>query len=509
MTYDIILLSEVVSKIFHQKSLGPYQLASHLRRQGYSVKVINHFSEFYKDVDEFNRLLDRLIGPNTVFVGVSGTFFGRSMEVIPTDWQSFYRRWDKFSGATFTNDELSGFFLDLKHRHPHIKIVYGGVKARRSPDFFKGIDWVVSGLAEKMVIDLLDHLKTGRSIQFYPMDGYKVIDYDILGQQFDFHNQHTEWTQSDHIVPGEAIPLETSRGCMFACKFCSFPLLGRSRHDNAYQKHLDQLTREFANNWDRHKVNRYYFIDDTFNESSDKIELVLEAVRKAGVPSLEFSAYIRGDLCVKNPEQLPLLKELGLSAAFLGVESLNRKSLKAIGKGLDPELVKQGLVDMKTAMPDTLLYGSFIIGLPYETRATLNSWLPWVQDPNCPLDTVVLRALEFYKGAYNSEFARDPEKYGYRFDHNGHWYNDEWNYSSCWDLSNEIMQGMWESGRAKLQSWDAMGLLGLGYDFAWLRQTPLKDLPYQDIFDRKRKYFETYKNLLLEYEKDQTGKSNS
>jgi hypothetical protein len=67
------------------------------------------------------------------------------------------------------------------------------------------------------------------------------------------------------------------------------------------------------------------------------------------------------------------------------------------------------------------------------------------------------------------------------------------------------MQGMWDSGRAKLQSWDAMGLLGLGYEFSWLKKTPLKDLPYQDIFDRKRKYFETYKNLLLKYETTQSS----
>ena len=499
MTYDIILLSEVVSKIFHQKSLGPYQLASHLRRNGYSVKVINHFSEFYKNLESFNQILDQLIGPNTLFVGVSGTFFGKGMEIVPTDWQSFYRRWDKFSGATFTNEELSDFFLNLKSRHPHIKIVYGGVKARRSPDFFKGIDWVVSGLAEKMIIDLCDHLTTGKSIQFYPIGDYRVVDYDMLGQQFDFHQQHTEWTPADHIVPGEALPLETSRGCMFSCKFCSFPLLGRSRNDPSYQKNIDHLTREFAENY-RNGVNRYYFIDDTFNESTEKIELMLEAVRRAQVPDLQFSAYIRGDLCVTHPEQLPLLRELGLSAAFLGVESLNAASAKAIGKGMAPERVKEGLYNMRAALPNTLLYGSFIIGLPHETPETLNSWLPWLKDFDCPLDTVVLRALEFYKGTYNSEFARDPARYGYEFDDQGQWFNSVWNYQQCWDLSNTIMQDMWESGRAKLQSWDAMGLMGLGYDFNWLRQTALKDLPYQDIFNRKRKYFETYQTLLLTYE---------
>lgn len=500
MTYDIIILSEVVSKIFHQKSLGPYQLASHLRRQGYSVKVINHFSQFYKNIDEFNKILDSLIGPNTLFVGISGTFFGRSVEVIPTDWKSFYRRWDRFSGAVFTNEELSEFFGNLKARHPHIKLVYGGVKARRSPDFFKGIDWVVAGLAEHMMVDLCEHFKTGRRIQYFPENGYKVVDYDINGQLFDFHNQHTEWTAADHVVPGESIPLETSRGCMFACKFCSFPLLGRSRHDKTYQKHIDQLTREFAENYERHGITNYYFIDDTFNESTEKIELVLEAVRRAGIPPIKFSAYIRNDLCVNYPEQMPLLRELGIATAFLGLETLNHKSRKAVGKGTSPERVKRNLEDMRQAMPDTLLYGSFIIGLPHENQKTLESWLPYVQDHNCPLDTVVLRPLEFYQGAHSSEFSRNPEKYGYQFDANGKWYNEHWTEGYCSDLSDQIMQDLWDTGRAKLISWDAMGLVGLGYDINWMRRTPLKDLPYQEIFDRKEQYFQTYKKLLLTYE---------
>jgi hypothetical protein len=500
MTYDIILLSEVVSKIFFQKSLGPYQLASHLRRNGYSVKVINHFSEFYKDIDSLNAMLDKLIGPNTLFVGISGTFFGRSVETIPTDFKSFYRRWDRFSGAVFSNEELSEFFLNLKARHNHVKVVYGGVKARRSPDFFKGIDWVVAGLAEHMVIDLCNHLKNKTPIQFFPEDGYKVVDYDINGQLFDFHNQHTEWTESDHIVPGESIPLETSRGCMFKCAFCSFPLLGRSRHDTTYQKHVDQLTKEFADNYERHGVTNYFFIDDTFNESTEKIELVLEAVRRAGIPPIQFSAYIRNDLCVNFPEQMPLLNELGLATGFLGLETLHHKSRISVAKGTSPDRVKRNLADMRKALPNTLLYGSFIIGLPHETRETLNEWLPYVQDPNCPLDTVMLRPLEFYQGAHSSEFSRNPDKYGYKFDEHGKWYNEHWTEYECSELSDEIMQGMWDSGRAKLISWDAMGLAGYGYNIDWMRKTPLKDLPYQEIFDRKAEYFETYKNLLLNYE---------
>jgi hypothetical protein len=112
----------------------------------------------------------------------------------------------------------------------------------------------------------------------------------------------------------------------------------------------------------------------------------------------------------------------------------------------------------------------------------------------------MLRPLEFYQGAHSSEFSRNPDKYGYKFDANGKWYNEHWTEMECSDLSDEIMQGMWDSGRAKLISWDAMGLAGYGYDINWMRQTPLKDLPYQEIFDRKNKYFETYKNLLLNYE---------
>ena len=37
--------------------------------------------------------------------------------------------------------------------------------------------------------------------------------------------------KNDFILPGESLPLELSRGCIFKCRFCQYPNIGKDKDD--------------------------------------------------------------------------------------------------------------------------------------------------------------------------------------------------------------------------------------------------------------------------------------
>ena len=69
-----------------------------------------------------------------------------------------------------------------------------------------------------------------------------------------------------------------------------------------------------------------------------KLQQIYQAIKTSGV-DLRFSAFVRLDLLERFPEQIPLLKKMGLRSVFFGLESLNDESLKVIGKGIKSEKI--------------------------------------------------------------------------------------------------------------------------------------------------------------------------
>jgi radical SAM superfamily enzyme YgiQ (UPF0313 family) len=102
---------------------------------------------------------------------------------------------------------------------------------------------------------------------------------------------------------------------------------------------------EIRENFEKYSVKKYTIVDDTFNESTEKLNAIYESL-KANDLQIEFSCYIRLDLVARNPEQIVLLKKMGCTSVFLGIETLNERAAKAIGKGAMVELVKDTLKKM-------------------------------------------------------------------------------------------------------------------------------------------------------------------
>jgi radical SAM superfamily enzyme YgiQ (UPF0313 family) len=128
---------------------------------------------------------------------------------------------------------------------------------------------------------------------------------------------------------------------------------------------------------------------------------------------IKFVAYIRADLLYAHPEQITLLREMGLGHAFMGIETLHPEAAKIIGKGMNPEKLKKFLLELYFDhwKEEIMLTTSFIIGLPKESIESVRDTFNWVN--NTPLVSMFF-SLNLKEGShFESEFDVNFEKYGY------------------------------------------------------------------------------------------------
>ena len=225
------------------------------------------------------------------------------------------------------------------------------------------------------------------------------------------------------------------------------------------------------------------FSDDTYNDSSEKVEQLLKMYKTLPF-ELEFSAYARFDLMLSKPETIPMLMESGMRSVFFGIETFNHDSGKAIGKGMDPEKIKQGLVDLKKQYPELLISTGFIAGLPYDTEESLKETVNWLE--NSPVDSYSFQVLSLGK---NSEFGMNKEKYGYKLDNNGKWYTDKLDYYTAFSIADSVKY-------KSVSSFTFYNRLrNLDYFHNEIKHLTIKDK--NAIIDRTNKKRNLYKNGIL------------
>lgn len=510
MKYHAIFFTDMSSRLWHARPLGAYRLATELRSQGYDVLVLDFLSKWLLDLKEFDKLLKLIISDQTLFVGYSGTFFSQNEKIGKSldTFDDFYNHKNStISPWPVGTNAIRLINRRIKSLNPGIKIFYGGAWASNALDRLgpneTGVDYVVQGFADSYIVDLMNNLQNKKHISYSFENNCKVIKYDVTGAQFDFVNQsHTVYHESDCLSENEILPLETSRGCMFKCKFCSFPLLGRKKNDTSYHKHVSVVAQELKRNYETFGVNRYMFVDDTFNETTSKLQEIRDAIKQSGI-DIKFFCYLRLDLVERYPEQIELLKDMGMQSAFIGIETLNTKSARAVGKSSDPESVKHTLELMRTAFGDQCnIHASFIAGLPYETEETFNQWMSWVHERSDLIDSFNIQKLSLNTKdtSWPSEITRNPEKYGYTLDHSGEWINNVgMTEQDAIKISESWLNRSWESGRLKIGGFDIMGMQNLGFDFDELKHQQLNQLPISTIKDRYQQKFDRYQQKLYEY----------
>jgi hypothetical protein len=437
-----IIICAGISVVPYIRPVGPYQLANVLRQAGYTVQVIDQYPWIaYQGVDTVIKLFEKFVGPETLWIGYSSTWFRKIENLAPGPDDHLpggvMKRVEDIRENTllFTNEELTKIKSSVLARNPAVKFVLGGARSTlgRIGQFSPLIDYCIEGYADNSVLRFSNWLsgKGDKPPTTINGDGTQSITNDHKATGFDYENFLFRWDDNDLVNPGETLPMEIARGCMFNCAFCSYPLNGRRKMD--YLKNPEVLRAQFIDNYERFGTTNYFFLDDTFNDSVEKLQILHDEVFAKLPFRVSFGAFMRLDLVNAHRETIPLLRDMGLTGAFLGIESLTYESNKSIGKGISREKIIEILHILLKEWPDTILDGQFIMGLPHDSEESIREWLDLLLTPDFPLHAAKIEPLHLdsrkaQTGAlWVSQFESNPEKYGYTFDLSKgsmHWRNN-------------------------------------------------------------------------------------
>lgn len=471
---DFVILTDVYAHGFI-RSAGAHRIATVLRRHGVTVQIIDLVSRMSED--EFRQCMDKYVTAETKFVGISNTFLN-----------------DRTDHSLFPNQHGLEIVNEFKQKFG-FKVILGGNRNSTDSvienDYLNCIDLIVTGFADKAITEIYDNYDL---LQYEMKQGYRILNADSPRYVFeDFEHADIEWHESDHIFHGEALPIEIARGCIFRCSYCFFPLNGKGK-PSKYMKTEEVIRKELIDNYEKYGTTVYDLMDDLVNDSPGKIEM-LHRIFTSLPFKIQWTGYARPDLVIARPHTLDLMSESGCVALRFGIESFHPPSLKAIGKGMPPDKIKQGLQWM-VDNSDISLGGSFIAGLPFETKDSLREMCDWLVDPSSPLHQKQLIVLSIPRTNGRHDSSRmmvDPDKYGYKDLNPDNKYYMEWD-NGFFDIhyARKVYQETWDElvKQSVYISHDAFRIYNLGYD--------LKDIVNRKMntFDPNEK-FDAFKDKYL------------
>jgi radical SAM superfamily enzyme YgiQ (UPF0313 family) len=462
------------------RPLGAYQVAWYLRKHTYEVQVID-FIHFFTE-EQILKLLEKHITNSTKILGLG----------IMIDYK------DPVNGEIIK--KIENIFFTIKKRYPLIKRIVGGPAASHFSKMHRNktlFDYIFLGHTEQHVLSLLDHLsKNTPHPQFEIIDGNKTIRESFAvpdKRVFDIENSDHRWHKNDHIQFKETLPLELGRGCIFKCKFCRYPYIGKNKKD--FNRNMECVKKELLDNYDNWKVTNYYMLDDTFNADQERLKSFTDMVKTLPF-KINYSTYLRLDLVHAHPSSEEMFLENGLKGAFLGIETFNHKAAALIGKSWNSKNAKNYIPDLydRKWKKQIAITTAFICGIPPETFDECKETNQWLIDNKIP--SWVWQNLSVYKDAhdeYRSEFDKQAEQYGFEWEMQEGRY--VWKTEHCdaikareWrlQLSNESKKYQ------KLNVWSLLSLGTLGLDINEYQNYKVVDIDWKSVSIKRNEFLRNY-----------------
>jgi hopanoid biosynthesis associated radical SAM protein HpnJ len=185
------------------------------------------------------------------------------------------------------------------------------------------------------------------------------------------------------------LSIYTGRGCKSRCTFCLWPqTIGGHRYRTRSPEHVVEeiaLAKSYFP-----QVKEFFFDDDTFTDDLPRAEEIARGLGKLGVT---WSCNAKGNVPY---ETLKILKDNGLRFFVVGYESGNQKILINIKKGMRVDRAREFTEDCHKL--GITIHGTFIVGLPGETRDTIEETIRFAKEVNPHTIQVSLAAT--YPGTF-------------------------------------------------------------------------------------------------------------
>ncbi len=291
-------------------------------------------------------------------------------DIAPLAW-SLLDDADMICISSITSTANRAFQIAERFRKLGIPVAVGGPHSTFLPEeSLQYADYVVIGEGEETLVELMEHLETNQ-----PLDTIKGLSFKNDREEI-VHNPPRELAEDLDTAPipdfslvykwekARVVPLATSRGCPFGCKFCSvIPMFGRKYRFKSIERVLTEIRAAAP------RKDHVFFIDDNFAANKKRTKQLLMAIIESNI-KFEWSAQVRTDVA-KDPELLELMQRAGCFAVYIGFESINPKTLSLYNKG-------QVLSDIENAIRlvkqhNINIHGMFVLGSDTDDIQTIRN----------------------------------------------------------------------------------------------------------------------------------------
>jgi hopanoid biosynthesis associated radical SAM protein HpnJ len=307
----------------------------------------------------------------------------------------------------------------IKQANPKLLLGFVGAHVAVSPDASLAASQAIDFVARSEFDYTIRELAEGR-----PFDAIEGISYRVEGKVV--HNPERAIIEDMDGLPSVMdvyrrdlviedyfigyllhpyVSLYTGRGCKSRCTFCLWPqTIGghryRTRSPQVVAAEIALGQRYFP------QVKEYFFDDDTFTDNLPRTEAIARELGKLGVTwSCNAKANVPYDT-------LKVMRDNGLRLLLVGYESGSQQILFNIKKGMRVEMARRFTEDCHKL--GITIHGTFIVGLPGETRETIEETIRFARDINPHTIQVSLAAA--YPG---TTLYRQAQENGWLVDEGG------------------------------------------------------------------------------------------
>jgi len=281
--------------------------------------------------------------------------------------------------------------LRIKLHFHHMKIIMGGPWSTANYSFIlkhKIAEYVALGEGEYTLKEFLHRLE--QDVPLDDLEGFAFMKSDNVI----ISNPMTHFIQDLDALPYPAweyfppsrkyfthyrhlplYPIMVTRGCPYGCIHCTKIIHGYKIR----KRSIDNVIGEIKYLKEKFKVNEIIIIDDNFTFDVKFAESILDAIAKTRLNIYFLMPNgIRADTL--NPHLLKKMRRAGVYGFAIGVESGVQHIVNKIGKKLDLQKVRYAAKLAKEY--GFLLRAFFILGLPYDSLATMRQSVQFAKEIN-------------------------------------------------------------------------------------------------------------------------------
>jgi len=335
----------------------------------------------------------------------------------------YIRKADIVGISSITATMMRGYDIgnEVKRHNPNAEIWYGGPHPTALPEEpFKvgNANLVALGEAEES----LEKILSGVNLEDIKGIAFRRGDEIIINRRpkGDFPDvKKTPLPRYDLLAGYDKLPVisqENSRGCPFNCNFCSVTTTFGHKFrtvDNmmSSKKLIMHAKKVQVNGGTKYKIPKPVFmIDDIFNANEDRAISLIQDWMDVGIVFNGWSAQVttqgnENSSIAYQHRLLEKMKESGCSMLYVGFESVDENSLKAMRKKQSKSRIVETIESIHSH--GISVHGMFVIGTDFDDKYTAHRTVEFAKEHG--IETIQLMILTPLPG---TETYYDMKKQG-------------------------------------------------------------------------------------------------